>query len=89
MREMQQEEENGKSQARRKVSTLNMKHKPMIKAKTQKEGPAIPLKTGSLTRREAEPLQEEVEQADPEQTVRRGRRRLRVRAGAQHPQAPQ
>lgn len=52
MEEMKREENNQKNitnkrQQKRKISMLNMKQKPMIKAKTQKEAPIVPIKKGS------------------------------------------
>jgi hypothetical protein len=48
---MKREENNHKNMVdkrkqKRKISMLNMKQKPMIKAKTQKEAPIVPIKKG-------------------------------------------
>lgn len=53
MKELIREEEYNKNtknnlNKKRKLSFLNMKKKPFIKAKTQKEAPIVPIKKGKI-----------------------------------------
>jgi len=52
MQELKREEELNKSsnKNRKRISNLNMKKKPMIKAKMTKAAPIIPVKKGTLRR---------------------------------------
>lgn len=91
MKELIREEEYNRNMKKnfskkRKISNLNLKTKALIKAKTPKEAPMVPIKKGGVTRLgQAEPAQEEVQRQNQEQARPGLGRRLRARAQRAQP----